>query len=168
MKILVHTCCAPCLTYTGEWLIENDFNPASYYYNPNIYPEKEYVLRYFTLKNYAQAQKIPLIFEFDKKKLEAGNCSNCYEARLRKTAEYAKNKQFNFFTTTLLVSPYQNHELLKETGRRIGDESGVEFFYYDFREGYGRSRELSRQLGLYRQKYCGCEVSYDATKKTVK
>lgn len=159
MKILLHTCCAPCLTYPASWLRESGFVPTSYYYNPNIYPEAEYVKRYFVLKGYAGQEEIPLVFDFDAKAVAAGDCSVCYETRLRKTAKYARNNGFIIFSTTLLISPYQKHDLLKETGVRVGREVGIEFFYQDFREGYRESRDLARQSDLYCQKYCGCEKS---------
>ncbi|OGC04816.1 hypothetical protein A2276_02495 [candidate division WOR-1 bacterium RIFOXYA12_FULL_43_27] len=164
MKILLHTCCAPCLT----WFVDSKIDLVSYFYNPNLYPEAEFVKRYFTLKNYASAEKVPLVFDFDKSKTVAGDCSDCYEKRLRKTAEYAKKNGFESFTTTLLISPYQNHELIRKIGAEAGEEAGVKFFYRDFRDGYKRGRELSRQFQLYRQKYCGCEVSHDSTKKVTK
>lgn len=159
MKILVHTCCGPCLTSPAKWLLENGFDLTSYYYNPNIYPEAEFIKRYFVLKNYAKEKKIPLVFEFDKKKTDAGDCRNCYETRLLKTAEYAKKNGFQFFTTTLLISPYQNHELLQEMGEKIGELVGVDFLYRDFRRGFRESREISKEFELYRQKYCGCKIS---------
>ncbi|NQU16676.1 MAG: epoxyqueuosine reductase QueH [Candidatus Saganbacteria bacterium] len=159
MKILVHSCCAPCLTYTGKWLRENNFDPTAHYYNPNIYPEAEFVKRYFVLKSYAEGKNIPLVFGFDKKRTPPGDCENCYKTRLLKTAEYAKSNGFGFYSTTLLISPYQKHDLIREIGERIGDEVGVQFLYHDFREGFNESRIISRELNLYRQKYCGCKES---------
>ncbi len=159
MKILIHTCCGPCLTSPAKWLRKNGFDLTSYYYNPNIYPEAEFIKRYFVLKKYANEKKIPLVFEFDKKKTDSGDCRNCYETRLLKTAEYAKNNGFQFFSTTLLISPYQNQELLLDTGKRIGELVGVEFLSHDFRKHYRESREISKEFGLYQQKYCGCKKS---------
>lgn len=174
-KLLLHTCCAPCLTYvqkqlTARFAYNLPARPAggqltTYFYNPNIYPEGEFVKRYFVLKDYARKIKLPLIFEFDNQKTKPGDCGSCYEARLLKTAEYAKNNKMDAFTTTLLISPYQKHELLKEIGRGIGDRVGIEFFYHDFRDGYSESRTMSSELGLYRQKYCGCRASLETRSK---
>lgn len=161
-KVLLHSCCAPCTTFTNNWLNENEFSPTAYFYNPNIFQEGEYVKRYFVLKKYAAAIGLPLRFEFDNKKTEPGRCGQCYFLRLKKTAQYAKNNKFDVFTTTLLISPYQDHELIRDIGERVQNEVGVEFFYHDFREGYYRSSELSKEYKLYRQKYCGCKSSLES------
>jgi len=86
-------------------------------------------------------------------------CEICYEIRLLKTAELTKKMGYDAFTTTLTISPYQNHELIKKIGLKVAEQIGVEFIYYDFREGYKRSIEISKELELYRQKYCGCIFS---------
>ena len=163
-NIAIHTCCAPCLTAVQKWLKTDGFENTAYFYNPNIYPEGEYVKRYFVLKDYANIERLKLVFEFDNQKTDPGDCPNCYKARLLKTAQYAKNNSLECFTTTLLISPYQNHELLKETGEKISEEAGVKFFYRDFRELYNESRKTSIELGLYRQKYCGCQKSRGGNK----
>lgn len=176
--LLLHSCCGPCSSYVLEYLCDF-FRVSVFYYNPNIFPEKEYLKR----KN----EQIRLISEFNKigkdisfidcdydhsvflkctigleREKEGGErCHNCYEFRMRKAAEIAEKKGFDFFATTLTVSPYKNSQVLNELGEKIENETGVRYLYSDFkkRNGYKRSIELSKQYDLYRQIYCGCEFS---------
>ncbi|KAF0134666.1 MAG: hypothetical protein FD145_497 [Candidatus Saganbacteria bacterium] len=155
-SILLHACCAPCATYVIEWLQDNGYNITGFFYNPNIFPVEEYQKRKKCMGEYLKLVKMPAVFVENDVQTAAGNCLACYEKRLWTTANYGKNNGFSFFSTTLLISPFQKHDLIKEIGLRIGEELGIEFFYYDFREGYKRSRDLSLKNNLYRQKYCGC------------
>jgi len=166
-KVLLHTCCAPCATYINRWLGEHECAVTAYYYNPNIYPEHEFVKRYAVLKHYAAKIGLPLVFDFDNLKLSPGDCESCYLVRLGKTASYARSNGFEAFTSTLLISPYQDHALIRSVGEQVALDVGIEFVYHDFRDGYKESRIISREFGLYMQKYCGCEKSF-LERRTVK
>ena len=138
-KILLHTCCAPCLVYVHEKLNEMNVDYDSYFYNPNIHPIKEHERRLLTLRKYTGMFDISLIEddEFLQHLWEEGfKCKDCYNIRLDKTAQYAKNNGYKGFSTTLLVSIYQNHQLIIEIAESVADKYGIEFFYHDFREGY--------------------------------
>jgi len=158
-KLLLHTCCAPCATFVHEWLRQNAFEATGFFYNPNIYPEAEYDLRKKCLEQYQALSGLPVIYAENDERPEAGNCADCYERRLRKCARYGRAHQFDLFSTTLLISPYQKHELIKEIGARIAQEENIGFLYHDFRAGYHKGRELAKLYNLYRQKYCGCSAS---------
>lgn len=168
MKLLLHTCCAPCSVYCVEELKKEDIDITSYWYNPNIHPYKEYEARLECLKTYDDQIGIPLIIDdyyglrdFCKNvvnKLD-NRCGYCYLCRLEKTAKYAKENGFDAFSTTLLISPYQDHELLKKTGELLEQKYKVKFLYRDFRPGFREGQNKARKLGLYMQKYCGCIFS---------
>lgn len=143
MKLLMQTCCAPCSIYCIEALKEEEIKPDLYWYNPNIHPYTEYKQRRDCLKEYAKSVDINCIFEeeyglreFTKNVVDdlEKRCQNyCYRVRLEQTAKYAKENGYDAFTTTLLVSPYQNHELLKQMGEDIANKYGISFLYRDFR-----------------------------------
>ena len=176
-SLLIHSCCAPCSSYVLEYLSEY-FKITVFYYNPNIYPESEYT------KRIAEQQKLirdmefryPVSFlagKYDKEKFyemaagmedlkEGGaRCMKCYELRLSEAARQAVAGGFDYFTTTLSISPMKNAQKLNEIGIRVGEEYGVKYLVSDFKKknGYKRSIELSKEYGLYRQDYCGCEFS---------
>lgn len=176
-SLLIHSCCAPCSSYVLEYLSEY-FKITVFYYNPNIYPESEYT------KRIAEQQKLirdmefryPVSFlagKYDKEKFyemaagmedlkEGGaRCMKCYELRLSEAAGQAAAGGFDYFTTTLSISPMKNAQKLNEIGLRVGEEYGVKYLVSDFKKknGYKRSIELSKEYGLYRQDYCGCEFS---------
>lgn len=111
------------------------------------------------MEHYAFVKKLPTLFIDDETKPEAGNCFNCYESRLRMTARCGRINNYDCFSTSLLVSPYQKHDLIRECGMRIAEEEGIEFLYYDLRKDYHKGIEISRELNLYRQKFCGCSAS---------
>lgn len=176
-KLLLHSCCAPCSSYVLEYL-SNYFEITVFYYNPNIYPEQEYEKRVKEQQELIRQMpaKHPISFvegPFEKEKFyemakgledvpEGGaRCMKCYEMRLRKTAELAKEKHFDYFTTTLSISPLKNAEKLNKIGLHLAEIYEVEYLLSDFKKknGYKRSTELSREYGLYRQDYCGCEFS---------
>jgi len=168
INLLVHTCCAPCLIYMNKDFENNSINYTSLYYNPNIHPYKEYVRRYETLKEFLIKENIKLIHlqAFMQKKWEESinNCDFCYNIRLEKTAKYASENGFTHFTTTLLISPYQNHEMIINISKKLEKKYGVKFYYKDFRENYREGQNMARDFGLYRQKYCGCINSYNSSK----
>lgn len=176
-RLLLHSCCAPCSSYVLEYL-SNYFEITVFYYNPNIYPETEYTKRILEQQKLIDDMnfKYPVSFvagEYEKEKFyemargleevkEGGSrCMKCYELRLRETAEIAKAGGYDYFTTTLSISPLKNAAKLNEIGQRLAKEYGVEYLISDFKKknGYKRSTELSKIYGLYRQDYCGCEFS---------
>jgi len=159
-KILLHTCCAPCTTYINEWLKGSGFETAGFFYNQNIYPAEEYEKRKRCMEYYSAISSLDVTYVEEDSPPLPGNCEQCYETRLRKTAQFARHNGFELFTTTLLISPYQKHDIIRAIGSRIAEEEGVGFLYHDFREGYYKSRELSARYNLYRQKYCGCSASH--------
>ncbi len=176
--LLLHSCCAPCSSYVLEYL-SNYFGITVFYYNPNIYPDEEYEMRVREQQRFIRAfpAKHPIDFiegAYDKERFyemargleavpEGGQrCFQCYELRLREAGELAKARGFDYFTTTLSISPMKNAEKLNEIGLRLAEELGVAYLCSDFkkRNGYKRSTELSREYGMYRQDYCGCVYSY--------
>ena len=169
MKLLMHTCCAPCSVYCIDSLREEGIEPTIYWYNPNIHPYMEYRTRRDCLKEYTKSIEIEAIFEeeyglneFCKNVIGDLNnrCKNYrYKVRLEQTAKYAKENGYDAFTTTLLVSPYQNHEVLTEIAKEMAKKYNIEFLYRDFRVGFRVGQAKARELGLYMQKYCGCVFS---------
>lgn len=174
MKLLMHTCCAPCSVYCIDSLRQEGIEPTVYWFNPNIHPYMEYKARRDTLKQYTTDIKVNAIFEenyglqdFCKNVIEnlEGRCKNyCYPVRLEQTARYAKENGYDSFTTTLLVSPYQNHEAIIEVANNIAKKYKIEFLYRDFRVGFREGQAKARKLGLYMQKYCGCVFSEEMSK----
>ena len=169
MKLLMHTCCAPCSVYCIDSLRKEGIEPTLYWYNPNIHPYMEYKARRDCLKEYAKEININAIFEEDYGLDEfcknvvgdlKNRCTNyCYPVRLRKTFEYAKENGYDAITTTLLYSIYQNHDFIKEYMEKLSKEFEIDFLYRDFRVGYREGQAKAREVGLYMQKYCGCVFS---------
>ena len=169
MKLLLHTCCAPCSVYCIDSLRKEEIEPTVYWFNPNIHPYMEYKARRDCLKEYTKSIDVKAIFEenygldeFCKQVI--GDLQNrckqyCYPVRLEQTAKYAKENGYTHFSTTLLVSPYQNHEALIEVANQMAKKYDVEFLYRDFRVGFREGQAKARELGLYMQKYCGCIFS---------
>ena len=172
-KMLLHICCAPCSTFPLKNLCENhqEFDITGYFYNPNIHPYKEFKKRLDTLKLFAEKTNLNLIVDSNYdiedfireqiKSIDSGKdrCLKCYTLRLKQVASFAKENNFDVFSTTLLVSPYQKHDLIKLSGEIISSELGVDFYYQDFREGWHEGVQISKDLELYRQPYCGCIFS---------
>lgn len=166
MQILVHVCCAPCFTYPHKRLLEEGHDVTALFYNPNIHPYLEYKSRLESLEKYAEIKAAKVLYKnYDLENYLRGavtadeRCEFCYTYRLAEAAKTARQLGFDAFTTTLLISPYQKHEILAKIGKKTADEYGIEFYYDDFREGYRESREIAKALGLYVQKYCGCIFS---------
>ena len=168
MKLLMHTCCAPCSVMCIETLKQEGIKPVLYWYNPNIHPMKEFRLRKNTLTEYAASVGVKVLYEHDyglREFIEGvypnfdDRCEFCYTDRLFKTAQFAAQNGFDAFTSTLFISPYQNHELMKEVAQKAASEFGVEFLYRDFRPYFKEGQEKARELELYMQKYCGCIFS---------
>ena len=177
-SLLLHSCCGPCSSYCIEYLSQF-FNITVFYYNPNIYPDEEYYHRVKEQQRFINEfpTKHPVSFiegDFDKesfydiakgleKEPEKGiRCHKCYELRLRRTALKAKELGFDFFTTTLTISPMKDSQVLNEIGYKLSDEIGIAWLASDFKkkEGYKRSTILSKEYNMYRQDYCGCVYSY--------
>ena len=169
MKLLLHTCCAPCSVYCIDSLRKENIEPIVYWFNPNIHPYMEYKSRRDCLKEYTKNINVQAIFEENYGLQEfcknvIGDLQNrckkyCYPVRLEQTAKYAKENGYTHFSTTLLVSPYQNHEALIEVANQMAKKYNIEFLYRDFRIGFREGQAKARELGLYMQKYCGCVFS---------
>jgi hypothetical protein len=168
MKILLHTCCAPCAIYPVEILKNQRFEVTSFFYRGNIHPFTECLKREQTLAAYADQIHLPVIYQdgydlegFLRKIIfhEKDRCAICYKSRLSETAAMAKIRGFDCFTSTLLYSKFQKHDMIKDIGESIGAASGIPFYYQDFREGWKQGIDISRKLNMYRQQYCGCIYS---------
>ncbi len=166
-KILVHTCCANCLIYPLKILKKENFIVHSYFYN-HIHPYTEYKKRLESLEYFAKLENINLIVreKYELKRFiqavvfrEEKRCYFCYHSRLEATAKLGAKSNFEYFTTTLLYSKHQKHELIKEICESLMKKYRIKFYYYDFREGWTEGIEISKQLNLYRQQYCGCIYS---------
>ena len=166
-RMLLHCCCGPCATYTVNKLRADGFDVTGYWYNPNVHPFVEYRSRLGAMAECASQMDFPLIVDeynmVDYFRAVAGHegqrCGDCFRLRLGRTAGVAREQGFDAFSTTLLISPYQEHELLKQVGEEVAQEHGVAFHYEDFRPGFREGHELSREMKLYHQKYCGCVYS---------
>ncbi|MFP4193715.1 MAG: epoxyqueuosine reductase QueH [Desulfobacterales bacterium] len=168
MKILLHICCAPCAIYPIEALAGQGFSVMGFFYRKNIHPYTECMEREHTLREYAGQTGLRVIYQegYDMEDFlrsvvfrETERCRFCYHDRLTSTAKIAKRGKFDYFTSTLLYSKHQNHELIAEIGKSVGKKQGVPFYYQDFREGWKTGIEKSKQMGMYRQQYCGCIYS---------
>ncbi len=169
MNLLLHVCCGPCLIYPYRVLSGRDIRLTGLFYNPNIHPWREYEKRRETLRQYVSQVGMASVFSetYDMEAFLRGvafsegkeRCRFCYEQRLRYTAQYARDRGFDAFSTTLLYSKYQSHDLVRETAERMAATFGVPFHYEDFRVGWQEGVNLSRDMGLYRQPYCGCIYS---------
>lgn len=176
-KILVHACCAPC---SSEVLMElkNKFDITIYYYNPNTYPYEEYLKRYEEFKKlpndfdiineqYNDKEFFDIASEYASLKEGGIRCYNCYALRLKQCAKKAKELGFDYYTTTLSISPYKNSKWINELGIKYGEQYGINFLYSDFKknDGYKKSIYLSKEYDLYRQDYCGCIYSLEQMKQ---
>lgn len=168
MKTLLHICCAPCANQCIDVLRGDGYEVTGFWYNPNIHPFTEYRSRRNCLREYAQTIELPLIERNDyglRPFVQAvaddidHRCVKCYEFRLGEAARQAAEGGFDSFTSSLFISPYQQHELMREVAERAAKEYGVEFLYRDFRPYFRAGQERARELGFYIQKYCGCVFS---------
>ena len=168
MHTLLHVCCAPCANQCIEVLRGDGLEVTGFWYNPNIHPFTEYRARRNCLRDYAASIDLKLL-EKDEYALRpfvrrvaedlSGRCVKCYEMRLFETARQAAEGGFDSFTSSLFISPYQNHELMREVAQRAAQQYGVEFLYRDFRPYFRAGQEKARELEMYIQKYCGCVFS---------
>lgn len=168
MKILLHICCAPCSIFPVKILRSKDMDVLGFFYRHNIHPYTECLKRQETLQSYAETINLRVIYQegYDLEGFiqnvvfrESNRCEFCYHDRLKSTAMIAKRGKFDYFTTTLLYSKHQKHEQVKSIGEAMGRSVGVPFYYNDFRIGWKEGIEESKQLGMYRQPYCGCIYS---------
>ena len=168
MNTLLHICCAPCANQCIEVLRTDGFETTGFWYNPNIHPFTEYRARRNCLREYAETIQLPLIEKNDYALRPfvrevagdiANRCVKCYEMRLFETAKAAKENGFDSFTSSLFISPYQNHALMRDVAERAAAEYGVEFLYRDFRPYFKDGQAFAREHGFYMQKYCGCVFS---------
>jgi epoxyqueuosine reductase len=168
MDLLLHMCCGPCSTYSVRHFREMGYTLSGYFFNPNIHPYREFSRRLETLKDFCSAAAVPLHVS-DRYNLEnylqevmrdlTDRCRSCYRIRLEETARKAAELGIPRFSTTLAISPYQDHDLLQAEGEKAGEKHGVRFVYEDLRPGFRESAEMSRAMALYRQPYCGCIFS---------
>lgn len=169
MKILLHICCGPCAADCVEKLRSGGNTVTGFFYNPNIHPVAEYSSRRQSCEKLSESMGLKTYFhndyrfeDFFRKVTFHENdkrCELCWSLRLDKTAEYAFKNGFDSFTSTLFISPYQDHKVMKSIALKAQDKYSVPFHYDDFRPGFRKSHELSRKMGLYHQKYCGCIYS---------
>ena len=168
MSLLLHICCAPCSVACIGSLREEGLEPHGYWYNPNIHPYTEYRSRKNCLVDYAKSIGLPLTLNDDYglrmfvQKVAADidhRCKVCYDLRMQEAARFASGQGYDGFTSTLFISPYQNHELLRKSAEEAAQMYGIEFVYRDFRPLFRQGQEEARNLGLYMQKYCGCVFS---------
>ena len=167
-SVLVHCCCAHCTAYTVDYWRQQGYEVSALWYNPNIHPYMEHQHRLAAMESLSQEVNLPVIVIegydiIDYFRQVAGHepqrCQYCFGLRLLKTAETAHQRGFDAFTTSLLISPHQKHDLLREIGNKVAKEKGVDFLYTDLRKRYSDSRHMTKGLNLYRQQYCGCVYS---------
>jgi epoxyqueuosine reductase len=168
VKILLHVCCAPCTIYPLRTLRGEGNEISGLFFNPNIHPYLEYRKRLDALISYADLERLTTIQE-EGYPLEAflrqvvfreeERCRYCYHLRISHTARIAKKERFDAFTTTLLYSRYQKHDLVREVAECVAETQGIHFLYRDFREGWSDGVRISKEIGMYRQPYCGCIYS---------
>ncbi|MBU0495212.1 MAG: epoxyqueuosine reductase QueH [Chloroflexi bacterium] len=169
-RLLLHACCAPCATYTVGRLRNEGFAVAALWYNPNIAPAAEHDLRRASMRRFADRVDLTVTEvpgypadEYERAitrcPARPGRCEACYRLRLGRAAQVAGAQGFDAFTTTLLISPYQDQDLIRGVGTEMAQEHGVAFYFENFRRGWGERGRLTREYGLYRQQYCGCASS---------
>ena len=168
MNTLMHICCTPCANRPIDALRQEGIGVTGFWFNPNIHPYTEYQARKSTLEGYAREIGMKLIIggTYDLRTFITnvadnidGRCAYCYRVRMEETAKYAAEHGFDSFTTSLLISPYQQHEAIAAAARAMGEKYGVEFLYRDFRPMFQAGQDFAREHGFYMQKYCGCIFS---------
>jgi predicted adenine nucleotide alpha hydrolase (AANH) superfamily ATPase len=168
--MLLHACCGPCSCFTTERLLAEGITPTLFFYNPNIHPYREYQRRLEGLQQLAAIRELSVVvapgYELEDFLAQIAcdpqfrkRCEVCYRVRLTQTAAKAKELGYDQFSTTLLISPYQNRDLICEIGHDLARQNGLTFIDEDFRPGFRRSQALAKEYGLYRQGYCGCIYS---------
>lgn len=169
-SLLLHICCGPCGTYPINRLRELGFSVTGFWYNPNIHPYAEHERRRECVAGYASEVGLPMIWsegyemplyfrEVAGHEQRPKRCATCYRLRLERTAQIARERGFDVFTTTLLISPYQQQALIRSIGEELATRNGVGFFFENLRRGWGERGRLAREHHLYQQQYCGCIYS---------
>ena len=168
MKLLLHICCGPCLIFPYQVLNARGVKIGGLFYNPNIHPYSEYAKRQEALQQYASDIKLNVVYseEYPMETFlrnvasrEDERCRYCYDHRLRYAAALARDHHYEAFSTTLLYSKYQKHDMIREIAENVASDCGIQFYYEDFRTGWKEGIETSKRLGMYRQQYCGCIYS---------
>jgi predicted adenine nucleotide alpha hydrolase (AANH) superfamily ATPase len=168
LKLLLHICCAPCTIYPARILREEGVELLGFFYNPNIHPYREYQKRLDALREYKKSQGLEVLVsegypleEFLRGLVqsEGDRCIFCCSHRLKAAAVMAKKEGIQYFSTTLLYSRYQKHDMIREIGEQTAREYDIKFYYRDFRKGWREGQTSAREAGLYRQGYCGCIYS---------
>lgn len=176
-SLLLHCCCAHCAAYTVDYWRRQGYSVHGYWYNPNIHPYAEHQARLEAMKSLAGQLDLPLVIangydmvEYFRRVAgnEVGRCGHCFRLRLSKTAMAAREMGLGAFTTSLLISPHQQHDLLASVGRELAGEMGLDFAYADLRKRYSDSRRITKGRELYRQQYCGCLYSEGERYKALK
>ncbi|HEY6837629.1 MAG TPA: epoxyqueuosine reductase QueH [Geobacteraceae bacterium] len=168
MRVLLHICCAPCAIYPLQELRSQGKDVTGFFFNHNIHPYQEYLRRLETVRAYADKVTLPMVvreeylleeFLANVAATPDARCPYCYASRLEEAAKEAARGGFDAFSSTLLYSRHQRHDLIRETGEQLGAKYGVRFHYDDYRRGWQEGIRISKELGLYRQQYCGCIYS---------
>jgi predicted adenine nucleotide alpha hydrolase (AANH) superfamily ATPase len=169
-RLLLHICCGPCSTYTIKRLREQGFDVTGFWYNPNIHPFTEHERRRECIQDYARAVGLAMI-EWEEYEMPAyfravaghetfgERCALCYRLRLERTAQVAQQNSFDAFSTTLLISPYQQQALIHGIGDELAGERGLQFYFENLRRGWSERGHMAREHQLYQQQYCGCIYS---------
>jgi len=164
-RLLLHICCAPCLCYPYKVLTAEKMEITGFWHNPNIHPYKEYQSRLQSVEKFSQSNALEVIYrdeyplEENLEDLLRARCNSCYLVRLEATARQAVHDGYDHYSTTLLYSIYQKHEMIRDLGVEIGKKLGVNFLCRDFRTGWDEGRAIAKEMNLYSQKYCGCIFS---------
>ncbi len=167
-SVLIHCCCAHCAAYTVQYWQEQGYDVAALWYNPNIHPYMEHQNRLQAIKTLSENMRFNLLVidgydfvEYFRRVVghEGERCRYCFDMRLKKTIDKAVELGISSFTSTLLISHQQNHDLLKDIGNTLAQSTGIEFLYADLRKRYSDSRHITKPMDLYRQQYCGCVYS---------
>jgi predicted adenine nucleotide alpha hydrolase (AANH) superfamily ATPase len=169
MRILLHTCCAPCLVHPLDDLRSEGHEVTALFLNPNIHPYSEFLRRLDAFADYSRRRDVAVLEDGQQWEMEdwlrevvfreSQRCRICFTMRLERTAEIAAKKGFEAFSTTLLYSRFQKHDLLKTVAEAVSERYSIPFLYRDWRKGWNEGVKKYRELGLYRQKYCGCIYS---------
>jgi predicted adenine nucleotide alpha hydrolase (AANH) superfamily ATPase len=172
-KVLLHACCGPCAEYPLQELMKQDLEITVYYFNPNIHPVEEWTRRLEQLKKLTDKYGLKLIVDGGsdpetwldwERNGKLDRCRMCYETRLGQAAAIAAREGMDSFLSTLQVSPYQDFELITKIGQELANKYNIEYMPVDFRPGYRTGQNMAREDGLYRQKYCGCNISLENSK----
>ncbi|MBL7157346.1 MAG: epoxyqueuosine reductase QueH [Candidatus Omnitrophica bacterium] len=169
MKLLLHACCAPCAIYPVREAKKENLSVTGFFYNPNIHPPSEYFKRKRETETYFKSEGLELVSgDYDVRtffdnvregKIAPARCAACWGMRLEKTASFADQNGFDMFTTTLLGSPYQDHEIIKGICEDLSEKTNQNFYYKDLRAGFKAAHKEAKEKGIYCQNYCGCVFS---------